>query len=223
MRISRAKSGLPRIIPRYHRKLISLGNKTLLKYYLTVFSLYRDINCQGQFKLNTITDPSTATSSSKELISFVPSFVDLFFNEKERCFPKGSLFQMFSSGPQASRESGIFNTHIYSLMRSFILFQKDKNTHLRESLLDIIDLTNNSSLLHVWDLLSGWFRGPRPSLITGVKDFILNTLIQYDRKVSYGSLYKPKSGFLGRLAIKVEAAGKIRVFAMVDPWTQWAL
>lgn len=28
---------------------------------------------------------------------------------------------------------------------------------------------------------------------------------------------------LGRLALKEEAAGKIRVFAMVDAFTQWAL
>lgn len=36
-----------------------------------------------------------------------------------------------------------------------------------------------------------------------------------------------KPGFtghsLGSLGKKVEAAGKIRVFAMVDPWTQWLL
>lgn len=30
-------------------------------------------------------------------------------------------------------------------------------------------------------------------------------------------------GRLGKLATKEEAAGKIRVFAMVDPFTQWAL
>jgi len=30
-------------------------------------------------------------------------------------------------------------------------------------------------------------------------------------------------GYLGKLGTKVEAAGKIRVFAMVDAWTQWLL
>jgi len=28
---------------------------------------------------------------------------------------------------------------------------------------------------------------------------------------------------LGKLGLKVEPAGKVRVFAMVDPWTQWLL
>jgi hypothetical protein len=30
-------------------------------------------------------------------------------------------------------------------------------------------------------------------------------------------------GFLGKLGFKIEPAGKIRVFAMVDAWTQWLL
>lgn len=36
-------------------------------------------------------------------------------------------------------------------------------------------------------------------------------------------LFPFKSGALGRLGLKVEAAGKIRVFAMVDCWTQWLM
>ena len=42
----------------------------------------------------------------------------------------------------------------------------------------------------------------------------------------YGSVYKQNKdsvSALGRLALKEEAAGKIRVFAMVDAFTQWAL
>jgi hypothetical protein len=35
-------------------------------------------------------------------------------------------------------------------------------------------------------------------------------------------LVQPLS-YLGKLGTKAEAAGKIRVFAMVDAWTQWAL
>lgn len=38
--------------------------------------------------------------------------------------------------------------------------------------------------------------------------------------------YKSESNFnfwLGKLGLKKEPAGKVRVFAMVDPWTQWLL
>lgn len=41
---------------------------------------------------------------------------------------------------------------------------------------------------------------------------------------SNDSSYKvPGQGFLGKLGFKLEPAGKIRVFAMVDAWTQWLL
>lgn len=36
-------------------------------------------------------------------------------------------------------------------------------------------------------------------------------------------IWNRKEGFLGELSLKYEAAGKIRVFAMVDYWTQYAL
>jgi hypothetical protein len=36
-------------------------------------------------------------------------------------------------------------------------------------------------------------------------------------------IFKPLNGPLGRLGLKDEPAGKVRVFAMVDPITQWAL
>jgi hypothetical protein len=39
--------------------------------------------------------------------------------------------------------------------------------------------------------------------------------------LSAASTFKP--GPLGRLGLKQEAAGKVRVFAMVDCWTQWLL
>lgn len=37
------------------------------------------------------------------------------------------------------------------------------------------------------------------------------------------SLYPEGRAFLGKLGFKLEPAGKVRVFAMVDPWTQWLL
>jgi hypothetical protein len=36
--------------------------------------------------------------------------------------------------------------------------------------------------------------------------------------IALGSSLKPS--FIGRLGFKLEAAGKVRVFAMVDAWTQ---
>lgn len=37
---------------------------------------------------------------------------------------------------------------------------------------------------------------------------------------SYYQLFPKGEAFLGKLGFKIEPAGKVRVFAMVDPWTQ---
>lgn len=59
-RISRTRSGLPRVIPARHRILISNqgpGYAVWIRFYLTVFSMYRVIPLVGRPKFNTITDP----------------------------------------------------------------------------------------------------------------------------------------------------------------------
>jgi len=59
-RIKRNQSGLPRIIPGYHRLIIinrRPGWQYLIRFYLTLFSIYRVIPLKGKVKLNTITDP----------------------------------------------------------------------------------------------------------------------------------------------------------------------
>lgn len=40
---------------------------------------------------------------------------------------------------------------------------------------------------------------------------------------AYRNAEPSQVGSLGRLATKDEPAGKVRVFAMVDAWTQWVL
>jgi len=59
-RISRTRSGLPRIIPSSHRLLIinkRPGYLILIRFYLSIFYLYRVLEFKGKVKLNTITDP----------------------------------------------------------------------------------------------------------------------------------------------------------------------
>lgn len=59
-RVKRNQSGLPRIIPKHHRLIIinrRAGWAYLIRFYLTLFSLYRVLSYTGKVKLNTITDP----------------------------------------------------------------------------------------------------------------------------------------------------------------------
>jgi hypothetical protein len=78
MRISRDKSGLPRFLPVSQRELIRRGDKRVLKFWLTMVSIYRDLHFSGELKLASITKPSTAKSNSFSIIKHVKSFSDLF-------------------------------------------------------------------------------------------------------------------------------------------------
>lgn len=51
------RSGLPVIIPTYDRRLIRAGSASVIRYWLTLFSLYRVLKVDGKLKINTITDP----------------------------------------------------------------------------------------------------------------------------------------------------------------------
>lgn len=199
LRVSRSKSGLPRIIPAFHRKLILAGDKKVIRFWLTQFSLYRDIHFDGELKLSTITDPYTGTSNFTEFIQFTKPFKDLFFRacDLEFSVNDNSLFQILTSGPQASRQfDHAYNSHPLTVIKSLLNFIKypDLLTSLKYLALymkstDIISLISS--------LVGYWFE-----------------------RIKH---INPKDDFLGRLAIKEEAAGKVRVFAMVDPLTQWVL
>lgn len=59
-RVSRTTGGLPRIICRSHRLIIrdrKPGCYFLMKYYLSVFYIYRVLEFPGKLKLETITNP----------------------------------------------------------------------------------------------------------------------------------------------------------------------
>jgi len=55
--LPRLSSGLPRFIPIYDRRSIKQGNPFIIRFWLTLFSIYRIIRIPGILKLNTITDP----------------------------------------------------------------------------------------------------------------------------------------------------------------------
>jgi hypothetical protein len=64
-RFARTKgAGLPKVIPALDRKLITGGNTSLAKFWLSLFSVYRILSIPGQLKLSSITDPSTMSPAT---------------------------------------------------------------------------------------------------------------------------------------------------------------
>jgi len=212
IRVSRTISGLPKIIPSVHRKMIRKGDQKIIRFWLTVFSLYRDIDFDGTLKLSTITAPSKGDLNYR-VNRFIPQFRALIApvpSDLGQGKVRSTLFQMFTSGPQASREAKITNTNPVSVYRAFWLLMKPENKHLKDALFFFSKYFHHQEFEQLWELC---IRGPKGNTW---RERISPTPREWDMAI-------PKSKYLGRLATKNEAAGKVRVFAMVDPWTQWAL
>jgi hypothetical protein len=63
------KAGLPKFIPTRDRRELDKLTVSVVRWYLTIFSLYRIISCPPKLKLSTITDPFTGSLESLKLIS----------------------------------------------------------------------------------------------------------------------------------------------------------
>jgi len=60
--VARTRKGLPRIINPQHRTSILKGDLTIIRFWLTLFGLYRVVEFKGALKLKTITDPGVDLS-----------------------------------------------------------------------------------------------------------------------------------------------------------------
>lgn len=63
------KAGLPKFIPTRDRRELDKLSVSVVRWYLTIFSLYRIISCPPKLKLSTITDPFTGNLESLSLMS----------------------------------------------------------------------------------------------------------------------------------------------------------
>jgi hypothetical protein len=203
-RVSRCKSGLPRLILPADRANFRLGDYRVIKFYLTLFNLYRVLEFPGKLKLNTITDGFKGQWKSHvmvELLSYIPDYINLVrsLSGPSRLQTLGiSPRGMFKSGPDGG--TGHVVTHPLSLALQAIrlrqlglaanieYFIKYYSRHTEVWLADLITPFVDAS--NLWPL----------NLLPILKDMPI-----------------------GKLGLKEEAAGKVRVFAMVDAWTQWVL
>lgn len=84
MAVGRDRGGLPSLIPREHRRRIRQGDKTILRIWLSWFSIYRVLSFTGLLKLNTITDPGRDLSPLQvELGAAIQSFLTVVLRLKK--------------------------------------------------------------------------------------------------------------------------------------------
>jgi hypothetical protein len=202
IRVSRNNSGLPKIIPRHLRYAIRKNSVGVMKLVSSLLNLYRDITFPGTPKLSTIVDATTGTfKEMPALYLYANAFVPLFTKGLSALdFMNGGrpLFIIWKAAPGMIKDFmfGVSNysTHPHNILKSLLsLFNRPK---LWDAFIDVLMITNNKHILALIDFAT-----------------MQGLLIKHPRL----------KGALGKLHAKEEPAGKVRIFAIVDPWTQWAL
>lgn len=189
------RSGLPQFIPLKDRRAICSGNKDIIRFYLTLFSLFRVIKVEGKLKTSTITDPFSGDLSSllvnSSNLKVLSSKLVSQFNMKEFYKPQ-KLYPFEKASPtHGSSWMGLWRD-AYTL--------KNKFPSIFTSILNYLSITKQDRLKTFLIFFSDLF----PS---------------YESNISLmGKHGQPEN--IGQLSTKEEAAGKIRVFALVDFWTQ---
>lgn len=209
MRISRNGSGIPRIIPPYFRDEIMKGNPVIIRLCLTIFALYRVLNIHAKVKINSITDPFKGTDANfidGHINRFCKLFVtDRFMgdNFRTRMYRYSSIFVIWKSSVGSSPYNGLhpFSTHPFTIVKAGLALTN--NQVLRKALLHWLRFTENGLAVRIF--------------------FYVDSLKQVAQHFFGDVMSNRPLTDLGKLALKHEAAGKMRVFAMVDPFTQWAL
>jgi hypothetical protein len=221
-RVSRTNTGIPRLFPAPLRALIRNGQTAAMRLAMTISSLYRDLEYESTPKFNSITDGYKGKEKTLvELERFIPQFNRLFVvaqlpkgasSLRDLVIGKFSYITIFKSSPfvlsknltlKYFKEAGItfISTHPVSMIRSAIGLEP----HVLDALAILADVV----------------KAPRTE---GPMAWIRKIRDLFGDQGSLPAFFRIKEGTpSGQLGEKQEAAGKVRVFAMVDPWTQMIL
>nr|UTQ48828.1 RNA-dependent RNA polymerase [Monilinia fructicola mitovirus 11] len=186
-----SKSGLPSIIKTIDRSSICNNSYKVIRFYLSLFSIYRIIKIPFNPKLNTITD--NFGGSKIHLDDF-----NVWLRQNSR-----QILQKFSkldskdltaySIRTIQKSSPLGPISYRHLIGSYLAFKKFPE--LFKTLQDYINITNSKNFNTLFQNIE--------------------FLIKYFGAKGWNDL-----PYLGKLSFKEEAAGKLRVFAMVDIITQ---
>lgn len=199
VRISRNNAGIPKIIPASLRREIRMDNFGTIKLLLSILNVYRAIDFPGTPKLQTITAPFSGDPEALHvLFVFVKPFAKAISGKllDGLDFVKGTgkLFLILKAAPGMLKHT-LFGVANYS-------------SHPHNVLRSLQSLHSSE----LWK--------PFKYLVEALDHKPIAKLVEIAERTG---LLLPFNGALGKLHAKEEAAGKVRIFAMVDVWTQWIL
>jgi hypothetical protein len=198
--------GLPTVIPVLHRRRIAAGDILIIRYWFTLFSIYRVIEFPGKLSFSSITD------SGKDLSRFLPDW-SRFSNQFWRKLVKlQAVDEDDLKSPLSTLAS--FRVSPFLIPRT----TPTADLYLSTSPFGIIRTAIAWSRSDLFPIFKDWLQLTRNTrFLNWLEDFskVAPTLVSEDVLSTRDSL--------GKLGLKDEPAGKIRVFAMVDCFTQWAM
>lgn len=190
-----SKCGLPNVIKTLDRRHICSNNLKIIRLYLSIFSIYRIIKIPFNPKLNTITDNFSGShiilsDFNRWLTINSSTILGRFLKFNKEDLTVTNILRLVKSSPLGPLSYTRLFDSYISLRNNKIIF---------DNILEYLKKTKSHNILtlfHNIEFLLMKFG------IRGIKAF---------REVS---------GPLGKLSFKEEAAGKLRIFAMVDVITQ---
>jgi hypothetical protein len=193
------KSGLPRIIQLRDRSAILGGGYSVIRLWLSFFSIYRVIKAPFKTKLNTITD---AFSGNPDYLS-----------ELKRLVPNGmKVFQAFY-GKMDLPEKDVKSQGILPILKA--------SSGSKVSFAKILLLPKALRDANLWGPLVEFATLQGNYYLVGQLKLLDSLSTKAYAVLGYSELFHTHT--LGKLSFKEEAAGKLRIFAMVDCLTQSAL
>lgn len=205
-------SGYPRLIPAAHRRAIRRGSVPLFRLWASLFSLYRIVDWKAAASLDSILLPFSGKSI--EVLRFQAWIRNHFISLLRDRMP-----YLFDKDFEKAREKGFMEC----LKGNFIAVLKSGPNSVQGSVQmnnlakDAISLRHSelwSSFIKFSEYLD--FRWLLPSAIGASRDDPSLQDWGGDSRADYSR------GPIGSLSLKYEP-GKVRVFAMIDFWSQMAL
>jgi hypothetical protein len=195
------------------------GDETTIKWCLTMFSIYRVIIYNTSPTFSSITDPRVGSlQGERNIRPFIPLFLSLFIKDNSKvglkCLTAPHPFAIFTSSPNADSARGEFSTSLPTVLRSFLALWNYPRVFTNLLAFRAL-LPYSSSFERIWKLGEEYLESKIGRVIIGR---MYSTLIFKDPVTNVRRIT-----FIGKLGLKVEAAGKVRVFAMVDSFTQWVM
>jgi hypothetical protein len=199
-RVKTTKSGIPLVFPPVIRRGIRALNGFHIRFALTMASLYRDLVYSATPNISTITKPFSGQKNALVRVeTYIPTFVKNFcpqrpVRNKDNLMGTFVWFPILKSSPQTF--GPISSTNVFTLMRSAAALTAGQITNLLT--LGRLSISGDAN---------------------GFAFFSAKLFLARELGQALSPLFQT-DGFTGKLGFKMEAAGKVRVFAMLDPWTQ---